>query len=130
MRAEHWPETLAAFIEARRTTAFEWGVTDCTLFAADAVEAITGVDPAKQYRGKYADQKGALRLIKDAGSLSALVPLASISLPFAGRGDVVLVEMDTGEALGVHIGRTIAAQGPDGLVFLPVASVVAAWRTE
>ena len=128
MRVEHWPEALAEFIESRRITPFQWGKTDCTLFAADAVEAITGVDPAAQYRGNYSDHKGALRLIKDAGSLSALVPLDSIPPLLAGRGDVVLLDMEGSEALGVHLGRAIAAQGPDGLVFLPVDTIEAAWR--
>lgn len=129
MRFEHWPETLSEFIEARRNTPFVWGETDCTLFAADAVKALTGVDPAAQYRGKYSDQKGALRLIKEAGSLSGLVPLESIPVQFASRGDVVLLDTESGQALGVHLGRVIAGQGPTGLMFVPTSHALAAWKT-
>ena len=38
MRVADWPEALAAFIDERRTAAFEWGANDCILFSASWIE--------------------------------------------------------------------------------------------
>lgn len=130
MRAENWPELLAEFIESRRLTPFVRGVSDCTMFAADAIKAMTGVDPAEQYRGTYSDTKGALRLIQGAGGIANLVPFAPIAVVMAGRGDLVMIETEEGESLAMHLGRVIAAQGIDGIEFIPVSRALAAWRVE
>lgn len=36
--------------DARRSVPFAWGSNDCRLFAADAVQAMTGVDHAAELR--------------------------------------------------------------------------------
>src|SRR5258708_4686376 len=52
-RLEDWVVRLEAFIKERTAQPFKWGSQDCCLFAADAIEAITGVDLAADFRGKY-----------------------------------------------------------------------------
>ncbi len=128
MRFENWPELLAAFIEARRHTPFKWGESDCCLFAADALLAMTGVDVAAHNRGKYDTARGALALIKEAGGVSGLVALEPVDRKLASRGDIVMVDTAQGDALGVLLGRTVAAQGADGLVFLPPSAIEQAWK--
>lgn len=66
---------LDAWLAAEEARPFEgfWGRQDCLLFMADWVEARTGRDPAARWRGRYATQTGAVRLILRAGGLTGLV---------------------------------------------------------
>ena len=68
-RLEDWPERLAEAIEAANERPFSWGRHDCCLFACDAVMAMTGVDPAKPFRGKYKTKRGAFGVLKRFAAL-------------------------------------------------------------
>lgn len=128
-RIENWPTLLAEFIDSRRELPFAWGERDCCLFAADAVEVITGTDFAADYRSTYDSALSAHRVIAAAGGVPALVPFDEVEPSYAQRGDVVLLEQDGRDCLGIHLGHVIAGQGPDGLTFLPPNNAVRAWRT-
>lgn len=132
MRHDNWPTLLSDFIERSVNRPFEWGVSDCTLFAASAAAEMTGVDFAKALRGKYSSARGAQRLMDEAGGLSAILlstGLEEVQPLCAQRGDAVMVETDGREALGV-IGMDggVVCQGPDGLTFLPIDRALRAWR--
>lgn len=138
-RLEAWPGRLVAFIDERRAMPFAWGSNDCCLFAADAVAAITGVDAARKWRG-YKTARGAASRIREARGIARLVETAAarhgwpeIAPAFARRGDVVLIEGDrpviNRRALGiVGPGGGLLLPGDDGLVTLPRAAAVRAWR--
>lgn len=131
MRKETWPTDLAAFIESRMNTPFSWGVHDCTLFAADSALAMTGIDPAADFRGTYNSQIGAARIIVEYGSFRNLVNTymdGEINPKLAQRGDWVLVEQDGAEALAVCAGVNMVAAGLAGLVFRPMSDAITAWR--
>lgn len=128
-RIENWPTLLADFIDSRRELPFVWGERDCCLFAADAVQVITGTDFAADYRGQYGDARSAHQIIEAAGGVPALVPFDEVEPGFAQRGDVVLLEQDGRDCLGIHLGHLIAGQGPDGLTFLSPSAARRAWRT-
>lgn len=130
-RLPDWPQRLADFIEARRERAFCWAESDCCLFVCDAVECMTGTDPASRWRGLYGSEKGARRLIRDNGGVAGLATLAfgpPVPAALAGRGDVVLIDSPNGEGLALCIGNSIAAQGQDGITFLPLSQAKAAWK--
>lgn len=130
-RLPDWPTRLAAFIEARRVRAFSWGESDCCLFVCDAIEAMTGTDPGARWRGLYASEKGARRVLRDNGGVSGIATLllgAPVPPALAGRGDVMMIDTPTGDALTVCLGGVIAAQGQDGIAFFPVATAKCAWR--
>ncbi len=138
-RRHDWPERLAGVLRAARGQGFRWGDHDCALFAARAVEAMTGHDPAAGFRGRYKTRRGAygrLRRFAAGGLAEAAEKIAKtlraeeIAPATAGRGDVVLVAAATGEALGVIdlSGRGIAVTGPDGLSILPRSAALRAWR--
>ena len=131
MRIENWPSALIEFMEVRRATPFQWGVSDCCLFAADAVQAITGEDFAVHWRGKYSDARGALEFIDEAGGVANLIPheFERIDPAFAQRGDVVLMKSDGRDVLGINLGGLLVGQGPDGLTFLPYDEALLAWKT-
>lgn len=131
MRRPDWPQRLDAYIESRLTAWFQWGDHDCCRFAAGAVEAMTGDDRMAGYT--YTDERAALRLIRDAGSLDALVVRAlgePIPPAFAQRGDVVIADLDHGPTLGVCLGLLSAFVADTGLTHRPTLACRAAWRIE
>lgn len=134
MRHQDWPERLADFIESRRAEPFAWGMNDCCLFACDAVLAMTGVDAAAAYRGRYKTQRGAYALLRriDGGGIEEAARRAwGEPLPaplMAQRGDPVLIETEYGPGLGICLGATIACVTPSGLTTLPITAAEMVWR--
>ncbi|MFZ2869918.1 DUF6950 family protein [Zavarzinia sp.] len=129
--------TLQDYLDSCRRRRWEWGAHDCTLFAADWVRLVTGLDPAADWRGRYASADECRSRLSNAGGIEAVV---SRSMRLAGLaettdprpGDVGLVRAPTGvEAMGVisaicqgdlwvarTVGRVVAAPFP----------LVRAWR--
>ena len=111
---------------------FAWGSSDCCTFAADWLVTLGKPDPLADLRGTYATPIEARALMR-----SDLVELvaARIGEPmenhhFAQRGDVAVVELENGrQAVGVVTDVGVAGPGKDGLVVVPAAAIVAAWRT-
>jgi len=140
-RKDHWDtQHFDDFLLARVTMEFAWGTNDCALFAADAVEAITGVDIAEDFRGKYTTEKKAFALIAsltggttvaDAASYCAAKHgLVEHEFPLmAKRGDLVVVEDDSRLIAGVvHLsGRHVVVVGEGGLKRVPLTAIKRAW---
>src|ERR1700735_5391711 len=127
-RAEHWAtRAYHDFLKARANEPFAWGAQDCALFAADGVLAITGVDIAADFRGKYDDEASAFAAIKTIAGGSTVEDAAVYcatkhglpewSHPLrAQRGDLVVLE-DAGRIIAglIHLnGRHIVAAGDNG----------------
>jgi hypothetical protein len=141
-RLEHWAtRAYHEFLLSRAHTAFEWGVHDCALFAADGVLAMTGVDIAADFRGKYSDEAGAMDAIKSVCNGATVADAAAWcaakhALPeweyplMAQRGDLCVLE-ESGRLIAglIHLsGRHIVCAGENGLMRLPVTDVVRAWH--
>lgn len=60
-RLKDWPERLSHALSQRG--ALVWSETDCACWAASSAEAVTGVDPAAPYRGRYESYGEGLALI-------------------------------------------------------------------
>lgn len=95
-RHSDWAKRLREFEESRSATPFAWGTNDCCLFAADAVEAMTGFDIAADYRG-YTTEQQALTKITMFGTLESMIEsiarrfhLSEVKPQQAKRGDVAL----------------------------------------
>ena len=89
MRKEGWESALNKHLET--VGPFEWGTNDCCMFAVGCVEAITGVDYGKPYRG-YKTKIGAARRLSDGGGVEGIATecLGKHKEPVkAKRGDVV-----------------------------------------
>lgn len=141
-RKHSWPEDLHAFFEARRGEPFAWGKNDCCLFAADAIQAMTGADVAADYRSlsysTEADAFAALHQVTGGNTVEAAANYAAAKyglreLPttlFAQRGDLVLFSGAAGLALGIvgHNGRHAIFVSPTGLNRVPLKSCTKAWR--
>ncbi|HAD90956.1 MAG TPA: hypothetical protein DCG36_12410 [Alteromonas macleodii] len=132
MRKKDWSEKLVNYLLDNLDTPFEWGTFDCCLFAANAVREMTGKDFAAPFRDKYTTEKGAAKALIKYGQGDIKSTLNAIFGPLkprlkAGRGDLVLVETDTGDALGVVASGKIWVATFDGLATIPLERALGCW---
>ncbi|WP_278385096.1 DUF6950 family protein [Alteromonas mediterranea] len=132
MRKKDWSEKLVSYLLDNLDTPFEWGTFDCCLFAANAVREMTGKDFAAPFRDKYTTEKGAAKALIKYGQGDIKSTLNAIFGPLkprlkAGRGDLVLVETDTGDALGVVASGKIWVATFDGLATIPLERALGCW---
>ena len=140
-RINGWEGRLADYLEERRAMPFEWGAHDCCRFACAGLVAQGLPDPMAGVRA-YKTPRGAAGAIKRLGgtlddaatTLAANAGLHEVAPAFAGRGCVVLadIETPTGEiepALGlVNLDGTQALfAGKGGLVWRRLADCRRAW---
>lgn len=141
-RLPDWPARLARHILDATDRVFEYGVHDCSVFAADGVVAITGRDPIACARGRYHDEKRAAVVLREIGGMG--VPeaadrlMAEFGAPpvhpaFAQRGDLVLIDApvlsgkrDWCMGLIAPDGR-VAVAAPRGLAFFSPRAAARAW---
>jgi hypothetical protein len=131
-RRDDWPERLHGYVEAMRDVPFDWAANDCARFTAGAVEAMTGDNPMRVF--DYTNRLGAERLIRSAGTLDALVNRVlgePIHSAMAGRGDVVIADLEEGPTVGICLGEQCAfVTDPVGITFRSRAVIRSAWRVE
>lgn len=128
-RRSDWQTRLAAFLAQRQALPFAWGSHDCCMFAAGAVNAITGHDYSAGYA--YASAEEAASLLEREGDLAAFATRClgePIAPALAAVGDVVLVANDGRQLLAVCNGTSALAPGRLGLVTLGMDAALAAWR--
>ncbi|MDF0489213.1 hypothetical protein PX554_13815 [Sphingomonas sp. H39-1-10] len=113
-RKPDWDARLAAYLEPLRLRPFAWGSHDCCTFAAGAVEAMTGVDPMPEFRGRYSTAIGSARAITRFGKGTVAATLDSkfepVAAALAHRGDIVMTE----GLLGICWGAALFAVGSEG----------------
>ena len=104
VRHSDWQFLLQEFLLRAQYKPFSYGSHDCCLFVADAINVMTGFDPAAEFRGRYHSRFGALRQIfahggRSVGDVAAYVARQcgfSEDVPMrARRGDMVLMEVRT-----------------------------------
>ena len=132
IRRSDWESRLAREVANGHRRRFAWGAFDCALFAADCVRAMTDVDPAADWRGRYDSASGAVAVLP-RGLLVAVANAArrlgmeEIPTAFAGRGDLALLRTDAGLALGIVAGAWTLLPAPArGLAATPTLD---AWKT-
>lgn len=147
VRTTHWAtREFDKFLLHETKQPFVWGQNDCCLFAANAIQAFTGVDLADDFRGKYTDEASALALItsvtggatvEDAAAWCAqkhgLVEWTRNGQPaplFAQRGDLVVLRNGPSLIAGVmHLRGTHAVSvAESGAVRLSIHFVKRAWK--
>jgi len=130
-RTRLWQSRLDALLSERLHTPFAWGSHDCALFAADAIVAVTEVDPAAALRGTYSTEAEARAILDAAGGLEAIATEAlgpSVPAALARPGDIGLLDTALGETLVVCLGERWMAPADDGLKVLRLGHVAQAWR--
>ena len=135
LRIDNWQMAFSSELEKPRY--FLWGKDDCCLFACDIIKAITKVDPAYSFRGKYKSALGAYREIRKQG-FTGVMDVAEkrcaennwpeIPILTAQRGDVVCALFNNQESLGIITGDSAAFVGGAGYVYIAPESALKAWR--
>jgi hypothetical protein len=113
-RKPDWDARLAAYLDPLRARPFAWGTHDCCIFTAGAVEAMTGVDPMPEFRGRYSTAIGSARALTrfGKGTLEATLDAKFEAVPeaLAHRGDIIMSD----GALGICWGSALIAVGLEG----------------
>lgn len=131
LRLPGWHARLIALIEARKTAPFAWGSNDCCLWAADAVLAMTGTDPAADLRGTYSTARGAASALRQVGGMAGAGARCGAEIPplCAATGDVGLVSSNGERDAGaVCIGEQWLAVVRNGLGLVELTAARRAWR--
>ena len=142
-RYADWPDRLINFISGRDTTPLKWGLSDCSLFASDAINAMNGSDPAHWFRGKYKTKKQAFKLLKQFGGgglpettekIMKDMRYPEIQPDKVNSGDLVLIDVENvhpdafGLTSAIMANSAVAiAQGKDGLVYIDNPDIKRAW---
>lgn len=132
-RRADWRSRLAQYLAAVAHRPFRPGQHDCALFAAGAVEAMTGADLASAWRGSYRRLEDGLAALQAAG-FEGLPALAAACFPevapaLAQAGDLAVLPGDeTGAALGVVQGPAVYVLDPRGLAVVSRLHMKKAFR--
>ena len=149
-RRVDWVKRLSVAINERQTRPFSWGGHDCCRAPCALIEAMTGADPSQPLAG-YKTARGAagkLRVKAPAGTprerrLQAVVEALAADNGFpeipvtrAQRGDLVLIEVETGDGriedalalIDLSGVQAITASHVGGWAKLPSLDAHRAWR--
>ena len=130
-RIKGWESRLSRVIERHDAMPFNYGRSDCFVFVADVVEALTGVRIFAGSR-RYKTEAGAARMLRrkgfetvaDAfGSLFEEVPVA-----LALRGDIGVVTRNGETGAGAFTSIGFLGRGRERLIMIPRNEVLKAWR--
>lgn len=139
MRFPDWEARLSAWVAENRDRPHAWGEHDCILAGCSAVEAMTGRDPAKKYRGAYSDEEGAAKALRKLGKGTLL---KTVDAEFdrkpvgrAQRGDLVWFNGSVGICMGgfgLFVGEERLADKAnvpmrEGLIEIPRSGFEKAW---
>ena len=130
-RSENWELRLSKTVEAHLHEPFCWGSNDCVMFAADCIEAMTGVALVHHVQCTWANQSEAVRAIAKLGGIAAAVDcMGFVEVPAlcAQRGDLVLHRRDGNDALAICLGDKLSGPSDSGHLFFELENGVRAWR--
>jgi cell wall-associated NlpC family hydrolase len=143
MRHSDWVSALDAYFTTHKDAPFSYDQSkglDCCTFAFGAIEAQTGIDIGKAFRGNYNTRKESLRVIHAYSGKASLESgvealmnehrFPEIPLLRAQRGDAVLIRKGQRySSLGIVAlnGREILTISNKGIWRLPLTSGFRAW---
>lgn len=120
---------LSDYVDRVAGRPFQWGVNDCLIMVAGAVELLTGVDHAEGYRGRYHSLAEGKRLIGKSLLRFVAERLEPIDPVRAVDGDVGAVKQGSREwGFGVFIGPHLYVMTETGIGILPRTDARKAFR--
>ena len=133
-RVQGWDRALVDIATAHVSITPEWGVSDCLMTAAEAIEAVIGEHPLAEFRGKYKTEAGAARKMRANGCESVkdvfetYLQLEPVNRLSARRGDVGVMLINNEYVAGFICGSGFAVKQPHGLTFYPVTEIEQAYK--
>lgn len=125
MRYPDWQMRLTAYLHETAQRPYQPGLHDCALFAAGAVQVMTGTDLARGFRG-YRTLAGGIKRLRQRGFTDHVDRFASVFPTTAAPrpGDLAVVPTQEGPAMGVVQGTLIYAAAPIGWALVPVSHAI------
>lgn len=131
-RLPEWRAHLTAYLGDVARMSFRPGRHDCALFAAGAVEAMTGVHPAPSFVDAYRSLDDGFQLLAQEGFADHVAMAAALfeEIPprDAGAGDLLTVAEPGGMALGVCQGAAVYVLRPSGLGLVDLMGAARGFR--
>lgn len=133
-KKEDWRFCLTEYLEGKKCQNFKYGYNDCALFAAGAIEAMTGEDIAANYRGKYSTYIGGLRKVRADGYQYHFSifedKLTEIPVSFATCGDIGFykTEFDGIYSVCVVLGHKTAVIADNGFSLVDTTDLYKTFR--
>jgi hypothetical protein len=139
-RYPDWAARLDAFLRENAKRKFRYGKWDCGLFSAGAIQAMTGTDPAADFRGSYVSAQEVKSVIWKfchshsvavlASAVAARFDMPEVKPAYARRGDLVLIQRPRDFSLGIVSldGRSVTVVGSKGLVCVPLGLGKRGWK--
>ena len=125
-----WETRLTAQVTQAHSRPFAWGSHDCCLWAADCVQAQTGIDHAADVRGTYATARESVAVLDGMGGLEGVGERLGKSIPplMATHGDIGIVEIDGRDMLALCNGDHWLVCATHGLVTVSLEMASCAWK--
>jgi hypothetical protein len=98
VRFPDWRKRLDDYLDSVDRQPFDWARINCAFFAADAVQAQTGIDLAASFRSKVIDEESAQKALADAGFADVIAAtvatgrLPEIPMGEQSIGDLAVVD--------------------------------------
>lgn len=132
-RLVNWRSNLQSFILTIQAQHFEYGVHDCIIFPANCIRAMTGVDLAIPYRGKYKTLRGGIGLLKKHGYKDQFDYIKRNFTEYppsmAQTGDIALVDIgDSIPAGGIVYGDVIYMVHRKSIAVVPITMAATVYR--
>lgn len=129
-------DPLTQFLHEAETRPFQFGEWDCLQVLAHWLKRSSGIDPGAAWRPRYHDQKGAIRIVREAGGMIEHVErcIAPFGLKRRGeikRGDIALVRQEIKrDPFEGYLGAIVMAPGETSAVIAPGRGGVAIVRED
>lgn len=125
MRIDQWDDNLMSVIMGHEARPYEAGSSDCWTMAMESIAAVTGVRPYADV--KYKTDARGVAIMRKRGFETIGQAIGAVLSPrdkgHVQRGDIALLEVDTGIALCVVVGGGIAWRS-DTVKLLPMTSAL------
>lgn len=120
---------LTEYLQRTIRDPFVWGECDCALWAAGAVEYISGFDPAAHLRGRYSTAREMLTILKNADGLFHLVGDNMGGFVSGERRDgIAVIRGGRREYCGLLIGGTFWVKFDGGVGTIPNPEILDGWN--
>ena len=122
---------LQQYLDTVRGRPYEWGVHDCAMFAANAVDSMRGTSYALKVQAFGATSARAYRALLRGGRTLEAMTTEVLGAPVIKKieeGDVVLIGKGRRAALGIACPPVAFAAAPVGFIPVPLHTVTRVWR--